>query len=154
MKFSAVAEDICASLGCEKPAYLNAGQFKEAYKTIDGNGATVALKVFDPAKCNLSRAGREIEAMLQCESPFIGRLYHWGTFIPSNLPPHLYTLEEFFGGGTLTGRMDELRDRVVATLTIGVALLEGVSHLRNHNLVHRDIKPENIMFREEGDAPS
>lgn len=148
-----VAEDICAHLGCEKPSYLGRGQFKEAYQTRDKNGTTVALKIFDPAKCNLCRAEREIGAMLQCESPVIGRLYDWGTYDPPGLPPHLYTLEEFFGGGTLTGRMGKLRDNLVATLTIGVTLLEGVSHLRKRNLVHRDIKPDNIMFREEGGNP-
>lgn len=152
-RFSIVAEGICTRLGWEKPSYIGAGQFKEVYQTRYKNGLTVALKVFDPTKCNLCRAEREIAAMLKCESPVIGRLYDWGTYDTPGLSPHLYTLEEYFSGGALAGRVDELRGNVDDTLTIGISLLEGVSHLRERNLVHRDIKPDNIMFREKDGSP-
>lgn len=151
-KFSSVADDICAHLEYEKPSYLGAGQFKEAYKTADGAGATVALKVFDPDKCNLCRAEREISAMQQCESPVIGRLYIWGTHEPAGARPHLYIVEEFFGGGTLTERVASLRDNVTAVCTHGMRLMQAVAHLRDQNLVHRDIKPDNIMFRDDDDG--
>jgi serine/threonine-protein kinase len=92
--------------------------------------------------------------MLQCESPVIGRLYDWGVFDIHGSRPYLYTIEEFFGGGTLSARMDGLHNNIVDAIAIGVSLLEGVSHLRERNLVHRDIKPDNIMFREREESPA
>lgn len=148
VQFEEIAIGICMSRSFAKPSFLGAGAFKEVYSTVTSDGIPVALKVFDPIKCNLFRAEREIEAMRRCESPFIAKLYDWDTFNKGSI---LFVIEEFMSGGTLTDRLPSVRHDVIRVCNYGLALISAVSHLRDKLLVHRDIKPDNIMFRSADD---
>lgn len=150
-QFEEIAVGICISKSFAKPSFLGSGAFKEAYSTVTPNGLPVALKIFDPNKCNLFRAEREIDAMRQCESPFIARLHDWGVFDNNGKGSFLYVIEEFMAGGTLTDRLAAVRLDVIRVCNYGLALISAVSHLREKQLVHRDIKPDNIMFRSAND---
>jgi len=111
----------------------------------------VALKIFDPIKCNLSRAEREIEAMRRCDSPFIGKVYDWGEIRTDDSTSFLFLVEEYIPGGTLTERLRSTSPSVIQVCDYGSTLMRAVYHLKDNSLVHRDIKPDNIMFRSGGD---
>jgi len=151
--FEEIAISICKSKSFAKPSFLGAGAFKEAYSTVTSGGFAVALKVFDPNKCNLFRAEREIEAMRKCDCPFIAKIYDWGKFNNNNNGLYLYVVEEYLSGGTLTDRLASVRHDVICFCNYGSALLNAVSHIRDKSLVHRDIKPDNIIFRSDVDVP-
>ena len=152
-RFEEVAIGICESKSFAKPSFIRDGAFKEAYFTKTSRDLPVALKVFDPNKCNLCRAEREIASMKQCESPFIGKLHDWGTFKDKDRGSFLFVIEEYIGGGTLTDRLGSTCHSAIHIYDYGIALLNAVSHLRQKLLVHRDIKPDNIMFRSDDDVP-
>lgn len=152
-RFEEIAIGICESKSFAKPSFIRDGAFKEAYFTKTSGDLPVALKVFDPNKCNLCRAEREIASMKQCESPFIGKLHDWGTFKDKDRGSFLFVIEEYIDGGTLTDRLGSTCHSAIHICDYGIALLNAVSHLREKLLVHRDIKPDNIMFRSDDDVP-
>lgn len=152
-RFEEIAIGICESKSFAKPSFIGAGAFKEAYFSKTSGDLPVALKVFDPNKCNLCRAEREIAAMKQCESPFIGKLHDWGTFEDKDRGSFLFVIEEYIDGGTLTDRLGATCHSAIHICDYGIALLNAASHLREKSLVHRDIKPDNIMFRADDDVP-
>ena len=148
-----IAVGICESKSFAKPSFIREGAFKEAYFTKTSGDLPVALKVFDPNKCDLCRAEREIASMKQCKSPFIGKLHDWGTFKDKDRGSFLFVIEEYIDGGTLTDRLGSTCHSAIHICDYGIALLNAVSHLREKSLVHRDIKPDNIMFRSDDDVP-
>jgi len=150
-RFEGVAILVCAVEALSQPTYIGFGAFKEAYRAVDENGVPFAVKIFDPAKCDVARAEREIDSMGRCKSPFIGKFYRSGGINDKGVV-YLYVIEEYFDGGTLKDRMvpgSVLSKRCV--MGYGKCLLQAVAHLKELLLVHRDIKPENIMFR-DGEA--
>jgi len=151
-RFEKIAKEICKKNSLSKPSFIGAGAFKEAYLTQMNGDIDATLKVFDPHKCNLCRAEREIVSMQQCESIYIGKIYSWGTF---NLDNHsfLYIIEEYLSGGTLTDKMNSIQNRLNLICSYGIGMIKAVSYLREKSLVHRDIKPDNIMFRSSCEAP-
>lgn len=153
VQFEGVAVAIAESFSFKKPAFIGAGQYKEAYSTETPTGLPIALKIFDPNKCNLCRAEREIASMSQCTSPYIGKLYQWGAFEHNDGVTYFYTIEEYLSGGNLTNRLPDISNSLNHIRSYGKALIEAVSHLREKSLVHRDIKPDNIMFRSNEDIP-
>lgn len=152
-RFEEIAVGICESNSFAKPSFIREGAFKEVYFTKTSGDLPVALKVFDPNKCDLCRAEREIASMKQCKSPFIGKLYDWGTFKDKDRGSFLFVIEEYIDGGTLTDRLGSTCHSAIHICDYGIALLNAVSHLREKSLVHRDIKPDNIMFRSDDDVP-
>lgn len=152
-RFSDIALEICSENSFSEPSYIGHGQYKEAYSTEIEGKLPVALKIFDPDKCNLFRAEREINAMQQCESDFIGRLHGWGIHKTYDDVSFLYVLEEYFSGGTLADKLSGTKLNPVQVCDYCTALIEATAHLREKSLVHRDIKPENIMFRAENSHP-
>ncbi len=151
--FVDIALGICKENSFSEPSYIGHGEYKEAYFTeIEGN-LPVALKIFDPDKCNLFRAEREINAMQQCESDFIGKLHGWGIHKTNNHASFLYVLEEYFSGGTLADKLSRTKLSPVQICEYCNALIKATAHLREKFLVHRDIKPQNIMFRTENSYP-
>ena len=151
--FEEIAIGICDNKSFPKPFYIGAGSYKEAYRTKTPDNLPIALKIFDPNKCDLSRAEREIEAMRQCRSPYIGKLYGWGTFKNTDGNDFLFVIEEYLAGGTLSDRLSSTRHNTLQICEYGIALLSALSHLRNNLLVHRDIKPDNIMFQSNDNVP-
>jgi serine/threonine protein kinase len=134
-------------------AFEGKGNFKETYRATTDEGQYIALKLLDPSKCNPSRSDREINAMKRCDSPFIGKLYDYGTFQSNNGITYYFSLEEFLDGGTLTSRLVNLRLTPDKVREIAIPLIEALDHLKALNLVHRDIKPDNIMFRKNSPDP-
>lgn len=151
--FTKIAQKICSDLSYANPSYVGSGAFKEAYITKDNQDAPIALKIFDPQKCNLCRSEREINAMQQCNSPFIAKIYDWGTYHDAEYGSFLFIIEEYFSGGTLTKVISSNTLTESTVCDYGIILINAISHLRERFLVHRDIKPENIMFREGDNTP-
>ncbi|MHA1279695.1 MAG: serine/threonine protein kinase [Candidatus Helarchaeota archaeon] len=152
--FAGIAQGICNENSFSEPSYIGHGEYKEAYLTEIENKFPVALKIFDPDKCNLFRAEREINAMQQCESDFIGKLYGWGIYKTNDDISFLYVLEEYFSEGTLADKLLRTKLNPAQVCDYCTALIKAISHLREKSLVHRDIKPENIMFRPENGHPA
>lgn len=149
---TAVAQEFGRSQGFTAVNFQGKGAFKETFSALTSEKTAVALKILEPAKCDVARSQREIEALQKCNSPLIARLYDYGTFHSTDGTDYYYSVEEYLDGGTLTQRLkptlapDVVRD-------YGRRLTEALSHLKDQNLVHRDIKPDNIMFRAGSDIP-
>lgn len=152
MRFLNVAQAICKANSLTDPSFRGSGVFKDAYFAQTADRTAIALKIFCPVKCNFCRAEREIQSMLRCDSPLIGKLYDWGIHKYTDGQSYLYIIEEYFDGGTLT---DKLKPPMSSSIIhdYGITLTHAVAHLREKGLVHRDIKPDNIMFREGDNIP-
>jgi len=147
--------DIIAFAICEKEGYefidfVGGGTFKETFHIVM-DGCSYALKVFRNGY-SPKRTERELEAMIKCDHPNIGKLIFVSNFIHDD-QEYLYTVEEYLAGGTLTKKLENGCLSIDEVLTIGKGLIEAVSHIAGQNLVHRDIKPDNILFRENGTTP-
>lgn len=148
----AVARSICADKNLRFQRAAGAGAFKETFLIELADGTPQALKVYRPG-ASPERANREIQAMLLCSHPNIGRLtaidqHQMGT------QTFLYSLEEYLPGGTLGERLQAhglLSDDEVHAL--GASLIAAVAHIAALGLVHRDIKPDNILLRADGYTP-
>jgi len=95
-KFIKIAKKICPKKGIGFLNYVNRGSFKETFKVEEKSGKFVALKIFDPAMCDLDRAKREINAMIECSSPFIGKLQQFASYKTVAGKKYYSSLEEFF----------------------------------------------------------
>jgi serine/threonine protein kinase len=152
-KLQGIAEEVSGKLALTLGAFAGGGSFKETYRALTSSDQVVALKVFDPSCSDLARAERELDAMKKCDSSRVAQLYEWGVVSSRDGIEHIYVIEEFFDGGTLTERLacGVLAPREVRLL--GLALVQSLRELASHRLVHRDIKPDNIMFRSGDDLP-
>lgn len=149
---TAVAQEFGRSQGFTDIDFQGQGAFKETFSALTSAKTPVALKILQPAKCDVARSQREIEALQKCNSPLIARLFDYGTFRSSDGTDYYYSVEEYLDGGTLTQRLNPtLAPDVVRDY--GRRLTEALSHLKDQKLVHRDIKPDNIMFRAGSDIP-
>jgi serine/threonine protein kinase len=149
---TSVAQEFGRSHNFTDITFQGAGAFKETFRAVTSSKDTVALKILQPAKCDLARSQREIEALQRCDSPLIARLYDHGTFRSADGNNYYVSVEEYLDGGTLTQRLSP----TVAPDMVrryGQHLTEALSHLKSLKLVHRDIKPDNIMFRAGSDVP-
>lgn len=152
-KLMSQAAEICSHLQLSEPAFLGAGAYKECYRANKKNGTTVAVKVFDPDKCNRWRASREIEAMQKCDFPHIAKVIDWVEEECSDGKQYLAIVEEFLNGGNLTALLNSGTVSCDQAFGYVVPLVHSLDHLRLLRLVHRDIKPDNIMFREASKEP-
>jgi serine/threonine protein kinase len=147
-----VAQAICADRNLSFIGPAGEGTFKQTFRVQEADGTLVALKVYKPGY-DSERSDREIHAMETCDHPNIARLYALAHFDCAG-QDHLYTLEEFFGGGTLTNRIMTHGIMDTATvISLGNDLIDAVGHIASHRFVHRDLKPDNIMFRVGSDTP-
>jgi serine/threonine protein kinase len=149
---TSVAEEFGRSHNLTDITFQGKGAFKETFRAITSSNAVVALKILQPAKCDLARSQREIEALQKCNSPYIAKLFDYGTFPSADGNNYYVSVEEYLDGGTLTQRLSPtLLPDVVRSY--GRYLTEALGHLKGLKLVHRDIKPDNIMFRGSSDVP-
>jgi serine/threonine protein kinase len=147
-----VAEEFGRSHNLAEIAFQGKGAFKETFRAVTSAKEPVALKILQPAKCDLARSQREIEALQRCDSPLIARLYDHRTFSSADGNDYYVSVEEYLDGGTLTQRLSSSPAPDVVR-SYGRHLTEALSHLKSLKLVHRDIKPDNIMFRGTSDVP-
>jgi serine/threonine protein kinase len=148
-----VAQEVCIEKGLKLLGYAGGGTFKETFRTEDlRSGKALALKVFRPDYSSPERESREIDAMTRCNHPNLGGLLHIGPF-NSSLGKHLFALEEFLSGGTLTDRIEKRLLESDDIYFVGQKLISAVGHMAEIGLVHRDLKPDNIMFRSESLDP-
>ena len=152
-KLAKHAELTAANLNLTITSFAGGGAYKETYCASTSTGETVALKIFDPSKCDVERADRELIAMQTCDSPRIAHLIEWGVSDEKSKAAHVFIVEEFLTGGTLASRIGGALLESDVVRRIGFALTEALQVLESHSLVHRDIKPENIMFREGDPLP-
>lgn len=150
MSLEPVARAVCEANRLTFVRFVGAGAFKETFEVRVG-GVSHALKVYN-ASNNPERAAREVEAMTRCSHPGIGRLVSLATHEDAGVR-HVYSLEEFLGGGTLSERLASGSMKPSEVHALGVALIDAIAHIASLDLVHRDLKPDNIMFREDGTTP-
>src|SRR5687768_8771525 len=105
-----IAEEFSKSSNYKSLSFAGQGAFKETYRVITAQGSPVALKLLNPAKGNLARSEREIEAMKRCDSPYIAKLYDSGKYIASDGIEYIYSIEEYLDGGTLTDKLTGTMD--------------------------------------------
>jgi serine/threonine protein kinase len=152
-EFESIAAVGAVELGLKIDGFGGKGAFKETYRVTDADGKTLALKIYDPKKCNPERSDRELEAMQRCDCPTIGKLYSFGAFSTPSIAGISYSIEEFFDGGTLTSKCEAGLLDSAELKALGLAVALALQHLKDLRLVHRDIKPDNIMYRRSTSQP-
>ncbi len=149
-RFQAIALELSKKFKFSNPTFAGKGAYKETFKVVNKNGKNNALKIFDPRKCNTERTDREIEAMKKCQHESIGKLIGYGSIALRNYPKVIFSVEDFFEGGTLTDKIRNKQLDCQMVKDLAVRITKAINHLKERNLVHRDIKPENIMFDKKG----
>src|SRR5438477_5194905 len=130
-EFESIAVTGAVELGLKFDGFVGKGAFKETYRVTDSHQQVLALKIFDPKKCNTERSDREIEAMQRCDCPHIGKLYSFGIFSEPSIAKITYSIEEYFDGGTLTSKREA---GPLSPAELGVLGLAGAlarQHLKN-----------------------
>jgi serine/threonine protein kinase len=146
-----VAAAVCGENGLTLIGSVGAGVFKQTFHVTTADGGSMALKVYNSNNRN-ARVEREVEAMSRCAHPNIAKFDVLATF-GLNGTEYLYSLEEFIAGGSLEARLADGKLERADVISIGVQLVNAVSHIAGHDLVHRDLKPANIMLREGSSSP-
>lgn len=151
MSTESIAQAICKDLGYKFVGKVGSGAFKDTYETIRADDVPEALKVFRQGH-SPKRSEREIDAMIKCDHPNIGKLRYVSHYTHAG-QKYLFTIEEFLSGGTLTERLKKGNLPVATIQIVGSCLIDAIAHIADKDLVHRDIKPDNVMFRNEGGSP-
>jgi serine/threonine protein kinase len=122
---------------------------KAAFHVRDKSGHDLCLKVIAP-NYERDRLDREIQALQNLDHVNVVRLIEY-TFSSRPGQQRHYMIEEFIEGQDLKdilqpGHAWDLR-RVAEFFSV---LCDGLSALKQKDIVHRDIKPENIRVRPSG----
>jgi len=134
---------------------IGAGGMGEVFRAIhQRTGRPAALKkIHDRAVSSpqtRERFHREIDALSRLDHPNIIKILDF-----SLEPPSPFYVVEFYPGGTLFDRLasdgNVRKPRTIReSISIGVALLDGLAYLHDKGYLHRDIKPANVFFDDYG----
>ena len=148
-----LARAICGTRGLTFGGLVGTGAFKQTFKATQPDGKSVALKIYAD-RTSTDRAAREIDALQKCDHPNIAKLELVDVARTNSGAAHLYCVEEFLSGGTLTTYVEEFGMLSADTTRRMIRPLIGaVGHLEARELVHRDLKPDNVMLRGDRRTP-
>lgn len=125
---------------------IGEGGMGEVYKGLDINlQREVALKLLKPELSNrediVQRFTSEAIALGRLNHPNIAAVYHFG-----QVDTQRYMALEFVNGETLDVVIKKMRAIPWAVaIRYAQAILAGLAHAHDLNIIHRDIKPVNIM---------
>lgn len=122
---------------------------KAAFQVRDVQGHDLCLKIISP-DYERDRLDREIQALQSLDHPNVVKLVEY-TF--SSKPGHQrhYLIEEFIDGRDLKEFLLPGQPWALAkAASFFAAVCDGLSALKEKEIIHRDIKPENIRVRPDG----
>lgn len=122
---------------------------KAAFHVRDRHGHDLCLKIISP-DYERDRLDREIQALQSLDHPNVVKLIEY-TFSSKPGQQRHYLIEEFISGRDLKEILLPGRPWTLGNAgTFFAAVCDGLSALKNKEIVHRDIKPENIRVRPDG----
>lgn len=147
-----MALNICKDYNFNFMGKVGEGSYKETFKVVSEKNEVLALKIFKKGN-SVERTSREIDAMIRCNHPNIGKIMYVSEYISCD-KKYLFSIEEFLSGGNLQQYISKngLLPRK-ELIRMGKTLIDAIGHIASKNLVHRDIKPENVMFRKDKKTP-
>ncbi|MFT4623255.1 MAG: tetratricopeptide (TPR) repeat protein [Myxococcota bacterium] len=133
---------------------IGAGAMASVYRATVADGATVAVKVLNPAQVlpeDVVRFKREFQALAQMAHPNVVRVYEAG--VADGYP---WIAMEWVDGHDLGSHIAEwtrnrpadLYERIDRLLR---GLCRGLQYIHDRGLVHRDVKPSNILVDAAGE---
>lgn len=147
-----IARAACDSQSLVFVRKVGGGAFKDTFEVCPSSGPRRAMKVFKPGFFT-ERATRELEAMVRCDHPNIGKLSSVHTFTWEG-HSYLICIEELIAGGTLTAYLERHPHLTrIECQRLGERLIDAVGHIASLKLVHRDLKPDNILLRHGISSP-
>lgn len=135
----------------EVEALLGRGGMAEVYRVRDTSdrGTLRALKLLDPGAAVhpgfRSRFLTEAKTMAELPSPYIARVFDWGSHGDT-----LFIVMEYVAGGTGLDRIRRGRTDLLSTLRVGFELLLALGAAHRAGVIHRDVKPSNLLLSSEG----
>jgi serine/threonine protein kinase len=138
--------------GYQVRSLLGVGGMGRVYMAIEGDGASVALKLVreDLAQDSVFRRRFEREARIaqQIVNPHVVPVLDTGEH--AGVP---YLAQRFIQGGSLAEKLDrEQRLAIDVSLGICADVADGLDALFAAGLVHRDVKPGNVLLELDGNA--
>ena len=137
-------------------SYLGQGGMGTVYKAYDRRLENfVAIKIINldspEDHRHVLRFKREVEATSRLDHPSITKVLDFSP-IDSVQP---YLVMEFVEGRTLASMIAEQGQLPLAeTLSIFIAVCDGLTHAHENNVLHRDLKPSNIMISRDSGTTS
>lgn len=129
---------------------LTPSSHKAAFHVRDADGRDLCLKKISP-NYPMDRLGREIEALQSLDHPNVVKLLEYTYTSTATVKQH-FLLEEFIEGSDLADTLQSAPWNTDRIINVFSELCDGLSALRQAQVVHRDFKPQNIRVRPD-DTP-
>jgi serine/threonine-protein kinase len=135
-------------------ALLGDGATGVVVKATDRDGSEVALKLLaanlakDPAA--IKRFAREARALSELSHPHVVRVIDCGLHEEAGQQGRAFLVTELLMGEGLDALLRRGPLDPEHALSIGGALLSGLSYVHQHGILHRDLKPQNLFVAREG----